>query len=329
MLASALEPVSARRLRVGDSAAITMNSLVLTLIGPLAAWLVATLLASLASVEELCVSAVRLCFTPFRAVLQYVERLQPPLPPPPPPPAAVEIDLPGGLRVPEGAVPPPGAVPPTATPLPGFLVASVAAPSLAGPSNGDAADQSSDSSSDDDVVADLSSCSFRDGRKIVRDSSFRKRDAAKLERARAFKAHSSCLSSHLVTPWPAHRSIDHSAVSALRRADADGKVAPHSVTITPRKAEIAERGPLTECAYPPALRIPPHESVTEEPLVADAAAAPLSSGAAPAPAPPAPARAAAPKPGEGQIKRLAMGGKAKNQLDGFSVLAQAGTARPG
>ena len=174
---------------------------------------------------------------------------------------------------------------------------------------------------------------FRDGRKIVRDASFRKRDAAKLERAQAIKARSSCLSSHLVTPGPVRRSVDHSAVSVLRETGTNGKVAPHSVTITPRKVENAERGPLTESAYEPALRIPPHASATKGTRVATAA---------PAPAAPAPVPAAAPKPTNGAIgaasrangeegraiKRRAKGDKAKKQLDSFSVLAKAGAARP-
>ena len=137
-----------------------MSRIVATFVGSLAAWLVVTSVAVLDSVEEFFVSAVRLYFLPFRAVLRHAEHLVAHLQPPPPPAAGVEIDLDAGLRVPEGAVPPPGAAPPSATPLPGFLVASVAAPSVAGSSN--AVEESSDSSSDDDVVPDLSSC--RSGR---------------------------------------------------------------------------------------------------------------------------------------------------------------------
>jgi hypothetical protein len=51
------------------------------------------------------------------------------------------------------------------------------------------------------------------------------------------KAHSSVLTSHLVTPGPSHRSIDHSAVRALHETK-EGKVAPHSVSITPRKVDM-------------------------------------------------------------------------------------------
>ena len=306
-----------------------MASLVASLVFPLAAWLVAKALSVIASVEELFVSGVRLYFLPFRTVLQHVQQLVEKLqPPPPPPPAAVEIDLDAGLRVPEGAVAPPGAAPPTATPLAGFLVATVAAPSVAGSSSAGAAERSSDTSSDDDVVPDLSSCSFSDGKKIVRDSSFRKRDAAKVERAQAIKARSNCLASHLVTPGPVRRSVDHSALSVLRETDAsaDGKVAPHSVTITPRKveiAEIAERGPLTESTFDPSLRIPPHAAAAPKPTGGANGDANKACGAAKG------AANGAANGANGKIKRRAKGGKAKKQLGNFSVLAKAGVAGPG
>ena len=51
------------------------------------------------------------------------------------------------------------------------------------------------------------------------------------------------------------------------------QVAPHSVTITPRKVDMAERGPLTEQAYEPGLRIPAHSSTKAK---AKAAAAPAN-----------------------------------------------------
>ena len=42
----------------------------------------------------------------------------------------------------------------------------------------------------------------------------------------AIRAHSSVLTSHLVTPGPTHRTVDYSAISALK--EMDGKVcAPH------------------------------------------------------------------------------------------------------
>jgi hypothetical protein len=211
--------------------------------------------------DGLCVRAVRgLVFTPVRSVL---ERLLP-LPP---------VSAPQPFAVAEGAMAPPEAAPPSSVPLAGFLVASSMSPVRTDRPAARAATPDSSDDEDGDVVADLTSCSFRAGQKETRDSSFRKRDAAKLDRAKAIKAHSSVLTSHLVTPGPAHRSIDHSAVSTLHETN-DGKVAPHSVSITPRKVDVAERGPLTEAAFEPGLRIPAHSS-------SKARAAPVSSGWSP------------------------------------------------
>ena len=219
-------------------------------------------LGLLGSTERLCIGAVRLVFatdgfcvratrglifTPIRSVLKKLL----PLPP---------ASAPQPFAVAEGAMAPPEAAPPASVPLTGFLVASSMAPARTDrPASPRPPTPDSSDIEDGDVVADLTSCSFSAGRKETRDASFRKRDAAKLDRAKAIKAHSSVLTSHLVTPGPSHRTVDHSAVGALHVAG-DGKVAPHSVTITPRKVDMSERGPLTEQAYDPALRIPAHSS---------------------------------------------------------------------
>lgn len=216
--------------------------------------------------DGLCVRAVRaLVFTPIRSVLEWLL----PLPP---------VSAPRPFAVAEGAMAPPEAAPPSSVPLAGFLVASSMSPARTDrpaaprPPTPDSSDDE-----DGDVVADLTSCSFRAGQKETRDSSFRKRDAAKLDRAKVIKAHSSVLTSHLVTPGPSHRSIDHSAVRALHETK-EGKVAPHSVSITPRKVDMAERGPLTEQAFEPGLRIPAHSSA-KAPV---SRTAPVSSGWSPA-----------------------------------------------
>jgi len=97
---------------------------------------------------------------------------------------------------------------PLATPMPGYLVAAV--PSVAiSADGGDAPPPDPDADTEDeldgppstddeeDVVQDLTSVSFSNGRKQTRDASFRKRSGEKLERAKAI---STCLTSHLVTP---------------------------------------------------------------------------------------------------------------------------------
>ena len=190
-------------------------------------------LGLLGSTERLCIGAMRLVFatdgfcvratrglifTPIRSVLKKLL----PLPP---------ASAPQPFAVAEGAMAPPEAAPPASVPLTGFLVASSMAPARTDrPASPRPPTPDSSDIEDGDVVADLTSCSFSAGRKETRDASFRKRDAAKLDRAKAIKAHSSVLTSHLVTPGPSHRSVDHSAVGALHVAG-DGKVAPHSVTI--------------------------------------------------------------------------------------------------
>ena len=112
---------------------------------------------------------------------------------------------------------------------------------------------------------------------------------------------------------------------------ANGKVAPHSVTITPRKVENAERGrprvrmsqrceslrthpPLRGHAWPPRTR-------------AGSARAGASRGTQPTNGAIGAASRANGEEGRA-IKRRAKGDKAKKQLDSFSVLAKAGAARP-
>ena len=45
----------------------------------------------------------------------------------------------------------------------------------------------------------------------------------------AIRAHSSVLTSHLVTPGPTHRTVDYSAISALK--EMDGKVAHQTIAV--------------------------------------------------------------------------------------------------
>lgn len=143
------------------------------------------------------------------------------------------------------------AAPPPAAPLPGYLVADSAAPPGFG---GEWPDKYSTdgSDSDEDIVADLSSCSFsHTGGKHVRDSSFRKRDAAKLERAKHMRAQSSVLTSHLVTPAQHNRSVQ-------QYAD-EGIPCPGTVGSRPRRlSDTAEKQGASTSKLN--LVIPPHPS---------------------------------------------------------------------
>mmetsp|Transcript_24739 Transcript_24739/g.41038 ORF Transcript_24739/g.41038 Transcript_24739/m.41038 type:complete len:213 (-) Transcript_24739:26-664(-) len=166
----------------------------------------------------------------------------------------MQLPTPGpSIPLPAGALPPSGT---SSSPqlLPGYLVATVPA-HCDSEQIGNEESTSACSSEDEDVVPGLTSCSFRDGNKFVRDSSFRKVDAAKIERAKEIRARSSCLMSHLVTPGPCHRSVDESSVR-----NAEEQKAPNTLGTTHRKIDIAERGPLTEQAYYKGLRIPPYAS---------------------------------------------------------------------
>ena len=138
--------------------------------------------------EGRCVTAVRLLFSLFRTALELVQ--------PPPPACDPRASEPPPFPLPEGAMAPPEAAPPSAVPLSGYLVAStMSATSTVSPTGASAHDDLSgacgaggvggaggagggtaaldmdaDSSEDDDgdVVADLTSCSFRGGQKQAR-----------------------------------------------------------------------------------------------------------------------------------------------------------------
>lgn len=107
------------------------------------------------------------------------------------------------------------ATPGLAKPVEGFLVAATAAPAGFGgliPEDAHADGPASTDSEDDDVAQDKTSWSIaRRGPnaevKEVRDSSFRRRSADKVERASGLKAKSSSLASHLVTPAMHNRSV--------------------------------------------------------------------------------------------------------------------------
>jgi len=128
---------------------------------------------------------------------------------------------------------------PLPKPLPGFLVASTVATDRGIKwAEQDEVIQSSSSSDEEDAVGDISSISFsRAGAKDVRDSSFRKRDDAKLARAKEIRARSGVLTSHLITPAQHGRSLGSSSV--LAQADT---TAPKTVGTTPRRllSDIAE-----------------------------------------------------------------------------------------
>lgn len=96
-------------------------------------------------------------------------------------------------------------------PVSGFLVAAEQAPDGFGgiiPEEGDGPPSTDSSDNEGDSSAGPSpSVSFINGKKSLREGSFRKRDDAKLERAKAIHAKSSSLTSHLVTPQIHNRRV--------------------------------------------------------------------------------------------------------------------------
>jgi hypothetical protein len=122
-------------------------------------------------------------------------------------------------------------------PIPGFLVASVAAPDgfggqwpeKDGPSSSDSDEGASEST---DSFRDMQSISFSNGRRSVREGSFRKRDAAKLERAKRIR--SNCLTSHLVTPAQHNRSVELNRLNVLSAGGSVGSTGCNTVATTPR-----------------------------------------------------------------------------------------------
>ena len=101
--------------------------------------------------------------------------------------------------------------PPMSKPVSGFLVAAEHAPDGFGgiiPEEGDGPPSTDSSDNEGDSSAGPSpSVSFINGKKSIREGSFRKRDDAKLERAKAIHAKSSSLTSHLVTPQIHNRRV--------------------------------------------------------------------------------------------------------------------------
>lgn len=126
-------------------------------------------------------------------------------------------------------------------PIPGYLVASNAAPEGFGGLWPDKDGPSSSDDSDDDCSESGQSFraqgltqSFSMGQRSVREGSFRKRDADKIERAKRIR--SSCLTSHLVTPAQHNRSVDLNRLSILSAGGSIGSTPGcNTVSTTPRK----------------------------------------------------------------------------------------------
>jgi len=129
---------------------------------------------------------------------------------------------------------------PPKVPVTGYLVAAVHAPEDFGgfiPEEGDGP-PSTDSDEDEDELGasfkpkrDETHVSFIGEKKTVREASFRRRSAEKIERAQEVKIRSGSLTSHLITP------AQHN-----RRLELSGKAVPSTVGFAPRRLQGMAEG---------------------------------------------------------------------------------------